>query len=59
MAYVVHGMAVSSGVAVGRAFLLHAEPLPIVPDSIPAERVEAEIEVFHQARADSGSSSRS
>ena len=54
MAYVVRGMAVSSGVAVGRAFLLHAEPLPIVPDPIPPERVDAEIEVFHQARADAG-----
>ncbi len=52
MAYVVHGVAVSSGVAVGRAFLLHAEPLPIVPDPIPPERVNAEIEVFHRARAD-------
>ncbi len=54
MGYVVRGMAVSSGVAVGRAFLLHAEPLRIVPDPISAERVDAEIEVFHRARADAG-----
>ncbi len=51
MAFVVQGLAVSSGVAVGRAFLLHAEPLPIVPDPVPPERVDAEIELFHQARA--------
>jgi phosphotransferase system enzyme I (PtsI) len=51
MALIVRGMGVSSGVAVGRAFLLHAEPLPIVPDPVPPERVDAEIETFHRARA--------
>ena len=52
MATVVQGLAVSSGVAVGRAFLLHAQPLPIVPDPIPPERVNAEIDEFHRARAE-------
>jgi phosphotransferase system enzyme I (PtsI) len=50
MGLVVEGMGVSSGVAVGRAYLLHAEPLPIVPDPVPPERVDAEIETFHHAR---------
>jgi phosphotransferase system enzyme I (PtsI) len=50
MALVLRGMGVSSGVAVGRVFLLHAEPLPIVPDPVPPERLDAEIETFHQAR---------
>jgi phosphotransferase system enzyme I (PtsI) len=51
MALVVRGMGVSSGVAVGRAVLLHADPLPIVPDPVPPERVDAEIQIFHRARA--------
>jgi len=46
----IRGIGVSSGVAVGRAHLLHAEPLPIVPDPIPPERVAEEIERFHAAR---------
>jgi phosphotransferase system enzyme I (PtsI) len=50
MGLVVEGMGVSSGVAVGRAYLLHAEPLPIVPDPVPPERVDSEIETFHRAR---------
>ena len=50
MALIVHGLGVSSGVAVGRVFLLHAEPLPIVPDPVPPERVDAEIQTFHAAR---------
>ena len=44
MALILHGLGVSSGVAVGRVYLLHAEPLPIVPDPVPPERVDAEIE---------------
>jgi phosphotransferase system enzyme I (PtsI) len=51
MGRVLQGMGVSSGVAVGRAFLLHAEPLPVVPDPVPPERVNAEIETFHRACA--------
>jgi phosphotransferase system enzyme I (PtsI) len=47
----VRGIAVSGGVVVGRAYLLHAEPLPVVPDPIPPERVDEEIERFHAARA--------
>jgi phosphotransferase system enzyme I (PtsI) len=50
MALILRGMGVSSGVAVGRAVLLHAEPLPIVPDPVPPERVDGEIETFHRAR---------
>jgi phosphotransferase system enzyme I (PtsI) len=46
----VRGIGVSSGVAVGRVFLLHAEPLPVVPQPIPPERVDEEIEWFHRAR---------
>jgi len=49
MALIVRGIGVSTGVAVGRAFLLHAEPLPIVPDPIPPERVDAEADTFHRA----------
>jgi len=49
MALIATGIGVSSGVAVGRAFLLHAEPLPIVPDPVPPERLDAEIELFHRA----------
>ena len=50
MAELIRGLGVASGVGVGRVFLLHAEPLPVVPDPIPPERVEEEIERFHRAR---------
>ena len=50
MAESIRGLGVASGVGVGRVFLLHAEPLPVVPDPIPPERVEEEIERFHRAR---------
>jgi phosphotransferase system enzyme I (PtsI) len=45
------GVGVSPGVAAGPVHLLHTDPSPIVPDPIPPERVEAEIERFDQARA--------
>lgn len=44
-----HGLGVSPGVALGRASLLYTEPLPVVPDPIPPERVDEEIERFHRA----------
>lgn len=50
MPWTARGLGVSGGVAVGRAFLLHAEPLPVVPDPLPPERVAEEIERFHHAR---------
>lgn len=50
MEHVFDGWGVSSGVAVGRIFLLHAEPLPVVADPIPPERVDAEVESFNRAR---------
>ncbi|HXV75431.1 MAG TPA: phosphoenolpyruvate--protein phosphotransferase [Candidatus Polarisedimenticolaceae bacterium] len=45
-----HGIGVSPGIAIGRVYLLHAEPLPVVPDPIPPERVEDELSRFAQAR---------
>ena len=39
MALILRGMGVSSGVAVGNAFLLHAEPMPVVPDGFTAQQV--------------------
>ena len=35
MALILRGMGVSGGVAVGRVFLLHAEPLPIIAVVMP------------------------
>ena len=46
---VVQGRGVSPGIGIGRAFLMHAEPLPIVPEPVPPERVEEEIQRFEQA----------
>jgi len=54
MGELLRGVGVASGVGVGRVFLLHAEPLPVVPDPIPPERVEEEIERFHTAREQAG-----
>jgi phosphotransferase system enzyme I (PtsI) len=54
MGIVLRGIGVSGGVAVGSAYLLHAEPLPVVPDPLPPERVEDEIRRFHEARAAAG-----
>jgi phosphotransferase system enzyme I (PtsI) len=51
MAGVLRGIGVSGGVAVGRVHLLHAEPLPVVAEPVPPERVQAEIDAFHRARA--------
>jgi phosphotransferase system enzyme I (PtsI) len=50
MTEVTRGLGVAAGVGVGQVYLLHAEPLPVVPDPIPPERVDEEIERFHQAR---------
>lgn len=50
VAWSARGFGVSEGVALGRAYLVHAEPLPVVPDPLPPERVEEEIERFHSAR---------
>ena len=43
------GLGVSPGVAVGNVYLLHAHQLPVVPDPIPPERVDKEIDNFHLA----------
>ena len=51
MAQILQGIAVSSGVAQGRVFLLHAEPLPVVPNPIPPERVDLEVQRFEDARS--------
>jgi len=37
-------------VAVGNVYLLHAHQLPVLPDPIPPERVDKEIEDFEHAR---------
>ena len=50
MAQLLRGLGVSPGVAIGSAYLLHVDPLPVVPTPIPPERVGREIEVFHAAR---------
>lgn len=44
------GIGVSPGVALGRVYVLHTESLPVVPDPIPPERVDAEIARFECAR---------
>ena len=44
------GVGVSPGVALGQAWVLHAEPLPVVPNPIPPERVDEEIDRFDRAR---------
>jgi phosphotransferase system enzyme I (PtsI) len=46
MTVVAQGNGVSPGVALGRAVLLHVEPLPVVAEPIPPERVDAEVETF-------------
>ena len=50
MSLLFQGLGVSPGVAVGSVYLLHAHQLPVVPDPIPPERVDKEIENFHHAR---------
>lgn len=47
---VFQGIRVASGIAVGRAFLLHAVPLPVVPNPVPPERLDQEVERLQQAR---------
>ncbi len=49
MARLFNGVGVSGGIAVGRIYLLHAEPLPVVPNPVPPERLDEEIERFHRA----------
>jgi phosphotransferase system enzyme I (PtsI) len=49
MAQVVRGLGVSSGVAVGRIFLLHAEPLLVVPEPIPPQRLDEEVATLRSA----------
>jgi len=51
LGYRCRGVGVSPGVAIGRAFVLHAESLPVVPSPIPPERVEEEVRAFERARA--------
>ncbi len=51
MARLFNGVGVSGGTAVGRIYLLHAEPLPVVPNPVPPERLDEEIERFHRALA--------
>lgn len=46
----VRGLGVSPGIAVGRAFLLHVEPLPVVAEPVPATGVDEEIRRFERAR---------
>lgn len=46
---IVRGRGVSPGIGIGQAFLMHAEPLPIVPEPLPPERVDEEIQRFHEA----------
>ncbi len=49
MARLFNGVGVSGGIAVGSIYLLHAEPLPVVPNPVPPERLDEEIERFHRA----------
>jgi phosphotransferase system enzyme I (PtsI) len=44
------GRGVSPGVALGSAFVLHADTLPVVPNPIPPERVHEEVDRFNGAR---------
>jgi phosphotransferase system enzyme I (PtsI) len=37
-------------VAIGSAYVLHVDPLPVVPTPVPPERVEQEIQLFHSGR---------
>ena len=41
MSRLFQGLGVSPGVAIGRAFLLHCDALPVVPYPIPPEHAEA------------------
>jgi len=44
------GVGVSPGIAIGKVYLLHAELLPVVPEPVPPERVEEELQKFDRAR---------
>jgi len=55
MGFRVSGLGVSPGVAIGSAYRLHTEQLPVVPVPIPPERVEEEISRFERARVDAAS----
>lgn len=50
MSEIVRGVGVSPGMAIGSAFLLRPDALPVVPAPIPPERVEQEIQDFQLAR---------
>ena len=46
-----HGLAVAPGIAIGAVYLLHAEDGPVVPEPVPPERLDAEVEAFRDARS--------
>jgi len=50
MSVTLHGAGVSGGVALGRVVLLAPAVEPVVPEPVPPERVDEEIERFHAAR---------
>ena len=54
MSEVLRGTAVSGGVALGRIVLLAPAVEPVVPESLPPERLEDEIARFHAARDQAG-----
>ena len=54
MSEIVRGTAVSGGVALGRVVVLAPAVEPVVPESVPPERLEDEIERFHDARDQAG-----
>jgi len=48
---ILQGLGVSAGIAVGRVLRLEPDDFAVAPVAIPRERIEGEIERFHQARA--------
>lgn len=49
MSFALHGIAVSNGIAIGRAHLFAQTPLEVTHYSIPSERLDAEAERFQRA----------